>query len=322
MTVRQFCSRTWGCFSHTLSPQRSLTGFLRLLLSRIGPRVSPPPQRQDLPQPAADTSPSRAWLTRYETPAPWQDVFNVAVFCGFIILDYSALLNLAVLYRIDGYISIYMCRCIWLGFFLFSNLWSKAASDLRVELLGVHNSSYQLIPASVRSYPHSRSSDASRRCDRPAELVCRLLLRLLRGEDPAVFHRELRDLSGGNLSAVSFLVALCSQSGAFFACSNDNSSGYYLQCHVGGTCVLATSLVRSLTQACLCPPQNFSMQLLCSYVSMCFSRDDFVRRIWQHSSRTSGCRSRFPSFSLPLKYLPDALLICSNALLHPPLAVH
>lgn len=53
--------------------------------------------------------------------------------------------------------------------------------------------------------PRSRhqSSDASRCCDSATELIGRLLLLLLRGEDDTVFHPELRDLSGWNLSAVS-----------------------------------------------------------------------------------------------------------------------
>lgn len=53
--------------------------------------------------------------------------------------------------------------------------------------------------------------DASWCCYRPAELVARLLLQLLCGEDETLFHWELRDLSGGNLSTVSLLNAMCSR---------------------------------------------------------------------------------------------------------------
>lgn len=81
---------------------------------------------------------------------------------------------------------------------------NEAPCGLRAELLRLHNFTSHIVDCRLRApCPHSESSDASRRCDRPAELVGRLLLLLLRGEDQTVFYRELCDLSGGNLSAVS-----------------------------------------------------------------------------------------------------------------------
>lgn len=166
--------------------------------------VSPPLQRQDLPQPAADewnTTTEQMFSSTCSTSAStkelpvWSSLLSINILLSRFFFEISCLV---------------WCRLIlsqsrdtrqkrtWAAAFL-QQLWHCRAT---ISITAVH--------FCVPCHRH-RSSDASRRCDRATELISRLLLRLLRGDDETLFHRELSDLSGRNISPVSLLNTLGSQ---------------------------------------------------------------------------------------------------------------
>ncbi len=175
--------------SFTLALITLHTALMRPLFTAIGPCVSPPLQRRDVPQSAADEStvpPSRC----YVAPALSQHVINIPVSPQFLSV---------MIWRFSWLVIPLNPRC---------PLHAKRESQILYNSLPtLHTSAAQSVITVRVCAPCTRfqSSDASRCCDRATELISRLLLRLLRAENETAFHRELRDLAGGNLSAVSFL---------------------------------------------------------------------------------------------------------------------
>lgn len=70
---------------------------------------------------------------------------------------------------------------------------------------------------------------------------------MLRGEDETLFHRELRDLSGGDLSAVSLLNTLWS-SVQNYLCMNEN---YILRLLYSHNLISLNSLILQSNSVCL-----------------------------------------------------------------------